>query len=174
MFCCSVLFHLPRIKLFDSGSWVAKTVSTYSTTTIVVIWTNTLFFLFCSPLWNNMVICIDLPYFLTVTSKNLSNFDIQKSYGSLFLMWPVTCIQFNPVDGNYFISGSIDGKVRIWGLSEKRVVDWTDVRDVITAICYQPDGKVWFLVLYHCLISNCGSSLHNTNPTNLFYACRGS
>ncbi|KAL5555659.1 hypothetical protein UlMin_037895 [Ulmus minor] len=53
----------------------------------------------------------------------------------------VTCIQFNPVDDNYFISGSIDGKVRIWGLSEKRVVDWADVRDVITAICYQPDGK---------------------------------
>ncbi|XP_062007273.1 uncharacterized protein LOC133724534 [Rosa rugosa] len=53
----------------------------------------------------------------------------------------VTCIQFNPLDDNYFISGSIDGKVRVWGLSEKRVVDWADVRDVITAICYQPDGK---------------------------------
>lgn len=53
----------------------------------------------------------------------------------------VTCIQFNPVDDNYFISGSIDGKVRIWGVSERRVVDWADVRDVITAICYQPDGK---------------------------------
>ncbi|GMN32939.1 hypothetical protein TIFTF001_003871 [Ficus carica] len=53
----------------------------------------------------------------------------------------VTCIHFNPVDDNYFISGSIDGKVRIWGLAEKRVVDWTDVRDVITAICYQPDGQ---------------------------------
>ncbi|EXB41001.1 WD repeat-containing protein 44 [Morus notabilis] len=53
----------------------------------------------------------------------------------------VTCIHFNPVDDNYFISGSIDGKVRIWGLSEKRVVDWTEVRDVITAICYQPDGR---------------------------------
>lgn len=55
---------------------------------------------------------------------------------------PVTCIQFNPVDDNYFITGSIDGKVRIWGVSEKRVVDWADVRDVITAICYQPDGSV--------------------------------
>lgn len=60
----------------------------------------------------------------------------------LFSMEPVTCIQFNPVDENYFISGSIDGKVRIWGVSEKRVVDWADVRDVITAICYQPDGNV--------------------------------
>lgn len=53
----------------------------------------------------------------------------------------VTCIQFNPVDENYFISGSIDGKVRVWGVSEKRVVHWTDVRDVISAICYQPDGR---------------------------------
>ena len=57
-------------------------------------------------------------------------------------MEPVTCVQFNPVDDDYFISGSIDGKVRIWGVSEKRVVDWDDMRDVITAICYQPDGKV--------------------------------
>ncbi|XVF58738.1 hypothetical protein PTKIN_Ptkin07bG0090700 [Pterospermum kingtungense] len=53
----------------------------------------------------------------------------------------VTCIQFNPIDENYFISGSIDGKVRIWGVSEKRVVHWVDVRDIITAICYRPDGK---------------------------------
>ncbi|OMO98311.1 hypothetical protein COLO4_14002 [Corchorus olitorius] len=53
----------------------------------------------------------------------------------------VTCIQFNPIDDNYFISGSIDGKARIWGVSEKRVIDWVDVRDIITAICYRPDGK---------------------------------
>ncbi|KAK4774004.1 hypothetical protein SAY87_029023 [Trapa incisa] len=53
----------------------------------------------------------------------------------------VTCIQFNPVHENYFISGSLDGKVRVWGVSEKRVVDWADVRDVITAICYQPNGN---------------------------------
>ncbi|KAK2980355.1 hypothetical protein RJ640_014528 [Escallonia rubra] len=53
----------------------------------------------------------------------------------------VTSIQFNPVDENYFISGSIDGKVRIWGVLERRVVDWADVRDVVTAVCYQPNGK---------------------------------
>ncbi|KAE8680709.1 U-box domain-containing protein 27 [Hibiscus syriacus] len=53
----------------------------------------------------------------------------------------VTCIQLNPIDNNYFISGSIDGKVRIWGVSEKRVVHWIDVRDIITAICFRPDGK---------------------------------
>ncbi|XP_039066763.1 WD repeat-containing protein 44-like [Hibiscus syriacus] len=53
----------------------------------------------------------------------------------------VTCIQFNPIDNNYFISGSIDAKVRIWGVLEKRVVHWVDVRSIITAICYRPDGK---------------------------------
>ncbi|KAG6657366.1 WD repeat-containing protein 44-like [Carya illinoinensis] len=57
----------------------------------------------------------------------------------------VTCIQFNPVDENYFISGSIDGKIRLWRVSEKHVVDWADVRDVITAICYKPDGKVFIV-----------------------------
>jgi WD40 repeat protein len=56
----------------------------------------------------------------------------------------VTCIQFNPVDENYFISGSIDGKVRIWGVQEERVVDWADIGDVISAISYQPDGKVCY------------------------------
>lgn len=54
----------------------------------------------------------------------------------------MTCIQFNPVDERYFISGCIDGKVRVWGVSENRVVDWADTRDIVTAICYRPDGKV--------------------------------
>ncbi|XP_022738205.1 WD repeat-containing protein 44 [Durio zibethinus] len=53
----------------------------------------------------------------------------------------VTCVQFNPVDDNYFISGSIDGKVRIWSISGCQVVDWTDVRDIVTAVCYRPDGQ---------------------------------
>ncbi|CAN1169500.1 Uncharacterized WD repeat-containing protein C3H5.08c [Linum perenne] len=53
----------------------------------------------------------------------------------------VTCVQFNPMKEDHFISGSIDGKVRIWGVYEARVIDWTDVRDVISAVCYRPDGK---------------------------------
>ncbi|KAL6634209.1 hypothetical protein ACP70R_026880 [Stipagrostis hirtigluma subsp. patula] len=53
----------------------------------------------------------------------------------------VTSVQFNPVDERYFISGSIDGKVRVWDASEKRVVDWDDTKDIITAVTYQPDGK---------------------------------
>ncbi|KAE8657645.1 hypothetical protein F3Y22_tig00116984pilonHSYRG00096 [Hibiscus syriacus] len=36
-----------------------------------------------------------------------------KDYLSFYV--EVTCVQFNPVDDNYFISGSIDGKVGIVG-----------------------------------------------------------
>lgn len=53
----------------------------------------------------------------------------------------VTSVQFNPVNYNYFISGSIDGKVRIWEISTCQVVDWTDIRDIVTAVCYRPDGE---------------------------------
>ncbi|XP_078434860.1 uncharacterized protein LOC144705878 isoform X2 [Wolffia australiana] len=53
----------------------------------------------------------------------------------------VTCVQFNPNEDDRFITGSIDGKVRIWGTLEARVVDWVDVGDIITAICYHPDGQ---------------------------------
>ncbi|OMO64259.1 hypothetical protein CCACVL1_21930 [Corchorus capsularis] len=53
----------------------------------------------------------------------------------------VTCVQFNPMDDDYFISGSIDGKVRIWAIPGCQVVDWTDVTDIVTAVCYRPDGK---------------------------------
>ncbi|KAL6885894.1 hypothetical protein ACP4OV_010155 [Aristida adscensionis] len=53
----------------------------------------------------------------------------------------VTCIQFNPADERYFISGSIDGKVRIWDVLDKRVTDWADTRNIITALSYLQDGK---------------------------------
>ncbi|GAB2215672.1 hypothetical protein Droror1_Dr00020067 [Drosera rotundifolia] len=35
----------------------------------------------------------------------------------------VTCIQFNPVDDRYFISGSLDAKARIWSIPDRQVVD---------------------------------------------------
>ncbi|CAL9125010.1 unnamed protein product [Musa textilis] len=53
----------------------------------------------------------------------------------------VTCVQYNPIDENYFISGSIDGKVRIWNISRGQVVDWVDIREIVTAVCYCPNGK---------------------------------
>lgn len=54
----------------------------------------------------------------------------------------VTCIQFNPVVDTQFISGSLDGKLRIWSVPDRQVVDWTDVHEMLTAAAYTPDGQV--------------------------------
>jgi WD40 repeat protein len=59
-----------------------------------------------------------------------------------FLLPTVRCVQFNPIDERYFISGSIDGKVRIWDVLDRRVTDWVDTRNIISALSYQADGKV--------------------------------
>ncbi|KAJ9188169.1 hypothetical protein P3X46_003558 [Hevea brasiliensis] len=53
----------------------------------------------------------------------------------------VTCVQFNPMDDDSFISGSIDGKVRIWAIPGCQVIDWTDVTEIVTAVCYRSNGK---------------------------------
>ncbi|EPS61764.1 hypothetical protein M569_13028, partial [Genlisea aurea] len=53
----------------------------------------------------------------------------------------VTCVEFNPVNDNHFISGSIDGKLRIWEVESGRVIDWIDIREIVTAICYSPNGQ---------------------------------
>ncbi|KAK3445260.1 hypothetical protein EUGRSUZ_A01259 [Eucalyptus grandis] len=53
----------------------------------------------------------------------------------------VTCIQFNPIDDMYFISGSLDAKIRIWSIPDRHVIDWTDLHEMVTAVCYTPDGE---------------------------------
>ncbi|KAF7144223.1 hypothetical protein RHSIM_Rhsim05G0191800 [Rhododendron simsii] len=53
----------------------------------------------------------------------------------------VTCIQFNPMDDDYFISGSLDAKVRIWSIPDRQLVDYTDLHEMVTAASYSPDGQ---------------------------------
>ncbi|XP_058721846.1 uncharacterized protein LOC131593382 [Vicia villosa] len=53
----------------------------------------------------------------------------------------VTCVQFNPMDDDYFISGSLDAKVRMWNIPARLVVDWTDIHEMVTAVSYTPDGQ---------------------------------
>ena len=80
----------------------------------------------------------------TNVSNHLGHCDLYYYNYLIFLLlcYTVTSVQFNPVDDDYFISGSIDGKVRIWAILGCQVVDWTDVTDIVTAVCYRPDGKV--------------------------------
>jgi len=62
----------------------------------------------------------------------------------------VTCIQFNPIQDDIFISGSLDAKVRIWSIPKRHVVDWTDIHEMVTAVSFTPDGQVSFSS-YHFL-----------------------
>ncbi|MED6198538.1 hypothetical protein PIB30_067343 [Stylosanthes scabra] len=52
----------------------------------------------------------------------------------------VTCVQFHPIDEDYYISGCLDAKVRIWNIPARQVVDWADISEMVTAITYTPDG----------------------------------
>ena len=63
----------------------------------------------------------------------------------------MTCVDFNPADDNYFISGSIDGKVRIWEVIRCLVVDYTVIREIVTAVCYRPGGKVGKILFFELL-----------------------
>ncbi|KAF6156416.1 hypothetical protein GIB67_009074 [Kingdonia uniflora] len=47
----------------------------------------------------------------------------------------------NDYDERYFISGSLDAKVRIWSIPDRQVVDWTDLHEMVTSVCYTPDGQ---------------------------------
>nr|GEU70444.1 hypothetical protein [Tanacetum cinerariifolium] len=74
----------------------------------------------------------------------------------------VTCIQFNPVDDRYFISGSLDSKVRIWSIPDRQVVDWNDLKEMVTAACYTPDGQAALVGSYK---GSC--RLYNTTENKL-------
>ncbi|CAF2016067.1 unnamed protein product [Brassica oleracea var. botrytis] len=89
----------------------------------------------------------------------------------------VTSVQFNPVDDDHFITGSIDGKVRIWSASRYQVVDWVDARSIVTAVCYRPDGQGviigtltsecrFYNVTGHCLQLDGHICLHNKKKSS--------
>ncbi|CAF2121707.1 unnamed protein product [Brassica rapa subsp. narinosa] len=82
----------------------------------------------------------------------------------------VTCIQFNPVDDNYFISGSLDAKVRIWSIPDHQVVDWKDLHEMVTAACYTPDGQGALVGSYKgtcCLYNTSDNRLQQRKEINL-------
>ena len=86
---------------------------------------------------------------MTMVKKEMSldthnaNFHVVLGDSCLTLWFSVTCVQFNPLDEDYFISGSLDAKIRIWNISNRQVVEWTDLNEMVTAVCYTPDGQVY-------------------------------
>lgn len=55
----------------------------------------------------------------------------------------VTAIAFLPKDDRYFLSGSLDGKLRLWNIPEKKVAIWNEVDGgkLITALTIARNGK---------------------------------
>ncbi|KAE8689774.1 hypothetical protein F3Y22_tig00110931pilonHSYRG00070 [Hibiscus syriacus] len=85
-------------------------------------------------------------------------------------LFKVTFIYFNPVEDDHFISGSLDAKVRIWNVSERIFVDWTDINEMVTAACYTPDGQGAFIGSHkgNCrLYSTEDCKLNQKEPINL-------
>eukprot|EP00891_Asterochloris_glomerata_P003295 jgi/Astpho2/3295/e_gw1.00054.81.1_t len=53
----------------------------------------------------------------------------------------VTALDFHPNDDKHFLSGSIDGKVRMWNVPAQAVVDYADVHEMVTAVTFSLDGS---------------------------------
>lgn len=60
----------------------------------------------------------------------------------------MSSISFHPKDDRYFVSGCLDGKLRIWNTAEKKVVLWNELNNLnklntnfITAISFCQAGK---------------------------------
>ena len=61
----------------------------------------------------------------------------------------VSAISFHPIDDRYFISACLDGKLRLWNMSEKKVALRNEIAkknnqistNLITAICFCQSGK---------------------------------
>ncbi|KAF1746131.1 hypothetical protein GCK72_022584 [Caenorhabditis remanei] len=54
----------------------------------------------------------------------------------------VTCVAFLPKDDRYFLSGSLDGKLRMWHIPDKKVAVWNDTeKRYITAMTFVKSGK---------------------------------
>ncbi|KAF2355217.1 WD40 repeat, partial [Trinorchestia longiramus] len=77
----------------------------------------------------------------------------------------VTAIAFHPKDDRYFISGSLDGKLRLWSIPEKRVVLWTEVEGAfITAANFCQNGSYTVVGTYdgRCLFYTTNQLKYNT------------
>ncbi len=59
----------------------------------------------------------------------------------------VSVLSFHPKDDRYFISACLDGKLRLWNISNKKIVLWNDLNNrqnrnsFITAVSFCQGGK---------------------------------
>lgn len=54
----------------------------------------------------------------------------------------VSSVDFHPTDDRFFVTGGLDGKLRLWNISARRVQSISDVPGVITAVAFSSSGSV--------------------------------
>ncbi|XP_063706833.1 WD repeat-containing protein 44 isoform X4 [Culicoides brevitarsis] len=79
----------------------------------------------------------------------------------------VTAIAFHPRDDRYFLSGSLDGKLRLWNIPDKKVALWNEVdgqSKLITAANFCQNGKFAVVGSYdgRCLFYNTDQLKYHT------------
>ena len=52
----------------------------------------------------------------------------------------VSSVCFHPTDDQYFITGCLDGRVRVWSIQSKKVVWWHQLKVSVTAVGFTKDG----------------------------------
>mmetsp|Transcript_6714 Transcript_6714/g.11995 ORF Transcript_6714/g.11995 Transcript_6714/m.11995 type:complete len:522 (-) Transcript_6714:3373-4938(-) len=68
----------------------------------------------------------------------------------------VSAVSFHPHDENVFVSGSVDGMVRLWSIPTKNVISSARTGDIITSCSIKRDGLSIIVGTFHghCLIYN--------------------
>lgn len=54
----------------------------------------------------------------------------------------VSSIDFHPTDDRFFITGGLDGKLRLWNIAARRMQSIIDVPGIITAVAFSSSGQV--------------------------------
>ncbi|KAJ1030153.1 hypothetical protein NDA16_001065 [Ustilago loliicola] len=54
----------------------------------------------------------------------------------------VSSVDFHPTDDRFFVTGGLDGKLRLWNITARRVQSVHDIPGVITAVAFSSSGQV--------------------------------
>ena len=77
---------------------------------------------------------------------NFSTFSLSLPSICLSLSSPIVILSIANIffllqDDRYFLSGSLDGKLRLWNIPEKKVTMWNEVSSLITTANFCHNGK---------------------------------
>ncbi|KAJ9476643.1 WD repeat-containing protein [Pseudozyma hubeiensis] len=75
----------------------------------------------------------------------------------------VSSVEFHPTDDRFFVTGGLDGKLRLWNITARRVQSMHDVPGVITAVAFSSSGSAV------CIGTHSGSILTFSCTDSLTY-----